>query len=463
MPIVESRVRENLPMSAQPWSSPLEANLRETAVRVALDVAGRLRLPDRIKAAADEAERQGDAAARPPWVPHSLTAGHAGLALLHRHLDLCFPGDGWGDAAQSALEEAIEAAEAADSIELGLGSGLCGLALAAQLLAPPDGSYEGLLQSLDELVAQGQVARIAALRGARSGFAPNVFDAIAGLSGVARYWLRRRGCLGTERPLRDAIGALVALARPDAGKPRWHTPPALMVPGPMAKLFPGGYVDCGLAHGVPGPLSVLALARLQGVDVDGLAEAIGHLASWLGSSRCDDAWGINWPYGIPLGAGGSAPVQPGSHGPSSEPARAGWCYGSPGVARSLYLAGQALGQPELCAIGVQAIDSALARPPQARRLSSMNLCHGHAGLLHIALRFQQQVPRETRRRAIRELTASILQHHAPDSLLGYHDAAPDGGEVDEPALLTGAAGIALALLAAACDVEPVWDCALLIS
>jgi hypothetical protein len=428
-----------------------------------LDVAGRLRAPDRVKAAVQESARQGDAATGPPWVPHSLTAGHAGLALLHRHLDLCFPGDGWGDAATSTLEEAIEAAEAAASMELGLGSGLCGLALAAQLLAPPDGGYEELLQSLDELVAQGQAARIDALRGERSGFAPNVFDGLAGLSGVARYWLRRRGGVGAERPLSDAIGALVALARPDAATPRWHTPPALMVPGAMAELFPGGYVDCGLAHGVAGPLAVLSLARLQRVEVDGLAEAIGHLASWLASSRCDDAWGINWPHGVPLAAARSEGVQPGSHAPSSEPARAGWCYGSPGVARSLYLAGQALGRPDLCAIGLQGIDSALARPPQARRLSSQHLCHGQAGLLQIALRFQHEAPQETRLRAVHELASSILEHHAPDSLLGYRDVAPNGGEVDEPTLLTGAPGIALALLAAACDVEPAWDCALLIS
>ena len=207
---------------------------------------------------------------------------------------------------------------------------------------------------------------------------------------------------------------------------------------------------------------VLSLARLQGVDADGLGEAIDNLASWLSSNRCDDAWGINWPYGVPLAAAGNAAVQPGSQGPSREAARAGWCYGSPGVARSLYLAGQALGRPDLCAIGVQGIDSALARPPHARRLASMHLCHGQAGLLQIALRFQQEVPRETRRRAIHELASSILEHHAPDSLLGYRDA-PNGAEVDDPALLTGSTGIALALLAAACDVEPVWDCALLIS
>jgi len=449
-----AQVRENPSMSAPRWSSHLEADLRETAIRVALDVAGRLRGADRVAIAVNEAQRQGDAATMPPWVPHSLMAGHAGLALLHRQLDLCFPGDGWDRAALSALELAIEAVEAADSIELGLGSGLCGLALAAQLLAPTDGGYEELLQSLDELVAQTQTGRIDALCGVRSGFPPNVFDALAGLSGVARYWLLRRGRSESEEPLRDAIGALVALARSDAGTPRWHTPAPLMVPGAMAKLFPGGYIDCGLAHGVAGPLAVLALARLQGVDVDGLAEAIGRLAAWMASKRCDDAWGINWPYAVPL-AGDDSTL--------GQPARAGWCYGSPGVARSLYLAGQALGQHALCAIGLEAIDAALARPPEARSLASMHLCHGQAGLLQIALRFQHEAPQETRQPAVRELTASILQHHEPESLLGYHDIAPDGRDVDEPGLLTGASGIALALLAAACDVEPAWDCALLIS
>jgi len=436
------------------FRSSLETELRERAIGVALDVGGRMRTPELVAAAVREAQRQGDDATRPPWVPHSLTAGHAGLALLHRQLDLCFPGAGWDDAALRALEAALEAAEGAEFIELGLGSGLSGLALAAQLLAPEDGGSEELLQSLDELVAQGQVARIDALRGARSGFAPEVFDVIAGLSGVARYWLRRRGCMETERPRRDAISALVALARSVDGVPRWHTPATSMISGAMATLFPGGYIDCGLAHGVAGPLAVLSLAQLQGVDVDGLAEAIAHLAAWLSSNRCDDAWGINWPYGVALDAASSA---------SREAARAGWCYGSPGVGRALYLAGQALKQPPLCTMGVQAVDSALARPPHARRLSSRHLCHGDAGLMQIALRIQQDEPSDIRRRAICELAASIVEHHAPDSLLGYRDTGPDGRGVDEPSILTGAPGIALALLAAACDVEPVWDCALLLS
>jgi hypothetical protein len=424
------------------FRSPLDPDLRERAIGVALDIAGRLRTPELVADVLAEA------------ASHSLTAGHAGIALLHRQLDLCFPGAGWDDAALGALEAALEAAEGAQFVELGLASGLSGLALVAQLLAPEDGSSEELLQSLDELVAHGQVARVDALRSTRSGFAAEVFDAIAGLSGVARYWLLRRGSPETERPLRDAMSALVALARSVDGVPRWHTPSRLMVPGAMATLFPGGYIDCGLAHGVAGPLAVLSLAQLQGIEIDGLAEAIAHLASWLSSIRCDDAWGINWPYGVPLDDAASA---------SSAPARAGWCYGSPGVGSSLYLAGQALGQPALSAIGAGGIDSALARPPHARGLSRQHLCHGQAGLMQIALRLQQEVPSEARRRALCELATSILEDRAPDSLLGYRDIGSDGREADELSILTGAPGIALALLAAACDVEPVWDCALLLS
>ena len=446
-------------MSARPWGASLEIDLRQRAIDVALDVADRLRTPQLVAAVVGEAPRPGDGATRPAWMSHSLMVGHAGIALLHRQLDLCFPGAGWDEAALSALEAALEAAEGAEFIELGLGSGLSGLALAAQLLAPADGDSEELLQSLDELVAHGQGARIDALRGARGGFASEVFDAIAGLSGVARYWLRRRARAETARPRHDALAALVALAGSDDGMPRWHTPPASMIPGAMAELFPAGYVDCGLAHGVAGPLAVLSLAQLHGVDVDGLAGAIAHFASWLCSIRCDDAWGSNWPYGVPLDAARGATTQ----SAPGEPARAGWCYGSPGVGRSLYLAGRALGKAELCAIGTQGIDSALARPPHARRLSAQHLCHGAAGLLQIALRLQQDDPHETRRRAICEVAAGIVEHHAPDSLLGYRDTAPDGRAVDEPTFLTGAPGIALTLLAAACDVEPAWDCALLLS
>src|SRR4030095_2026633 len=92
----------------------------------------------------------------------------------------------------------------------------------------------------------------------------------------------------------------------------------------MLRSHPHGNLNCGLAHGIPGPLALLALARLGGIEVAGLAEAIDGLAHWLSANRCDDQWGVNWPTAVALevvDTPGGQTLKPGSavaapHGPS---------------------------------------------------------------------------------------------------------------------------------------------------
>ena len=59
--------------------------------------------------------------------------------------------------------------------------------------------------------------------------------------------------------------------------------------------------------------------------------------------------------------------------------------------------------------------------------------------------------------ATARLMADLLQQFEPSSLLGYRDVEPGGVRVDQPGLLSGAPGVALALLGAAAPVDPGWD------
>ena len=53
----------------------------------------------------------------------------------------------------------------------------------------------------------------------------------------------------------------------------------------MAAQYPHGNLNCGLAHGIPGPLATMSLALLAGVTVPGLAEAVDWAASWRPGMR----------------------------------------------------------------------------------------------------------------------------------------------------------------------------------
>jgi len=101
-------------------------------------------------------------------------------------------------------------------------------------------------------------------------------DLIAGLTGLRRAPLRANG-LG-----RAAVGAWPGSRSRGVGPPRWHTPPAAMADEGMARKCPHGNLNCWLAHIIPGPLALLALAQRSGIVVPGQMAAVksGSPAGW---------------------------------------------------------------------------------------------------------------------------------------------------------------------------------------
>jgi hypothetical protein len=143
--------------------------------------------------------------------------------------------------------------------------------------------------------------------------------------------------------------------------------------------------------------------------------------------------------------------------------RSAWCYGSPGIARSLWLAGQALDNEQYRKLAVDAMSATYRRPLHIRRIDSPTFCHGVAGLAQITLRFANDTRLPEFASASRDLVAQLLDLYEPDSLLGYRDLEPGDNAVDQPGLLDGAPGVAMVLLAAASGVEPTWDRLFLLS
>ena len=87
-----------------------------------------------------------------------------------------------------------------------------------------------------------------------------------------------------------------------------------------------------------GRCQLYLLALRKGVNVSGLPEAITCASDWLALNRFAE-WGVNWPTAVPLvqaDSGWGPQLAPGSAASAPDgPSRCAWCYGSPGIARSL--------------------------------------------------------------------------------------------------------------------------------
>jgi hypothetical protein len=285
------------------------------------------------------------------------------------------------------------------------------------------------------------------------------WDLISGLTGVGVHLLGRRELPERRDALEHVLGGLVALAGDGGEPPRWSTPPDKLYTN-LRELTPAGNVNCGLSHGVPGPLALMSLALEAGVEVPGQLDAMRRTADWLAAQAFPGRFGPEWPAAVPLADGAGPAARPGAALP-------GWCYGNAGVARALWLSSSALADPGLAGTALEALKVALARQRTERPLQAPTLCHGTAGLAQVSLRVAADSGDPEIATAARDLCLELVDVFEPDAPLGYRDVTVGKREprlaVDDPTLLAGAAGTALVLLAGADDHDPEWDRALLLS
>src|SRR5262249_41487720 len=138
------------------------------------------------------------------------------------------------------------------------------------------------------------------------------------------------------------------------------------------------------------------------------------------------------------------------------------------VAAALLVAGRCAGLPAWEREGLAIARRAAGRPPEESGVRDAGLCHGAAGVGHLFNRMYQATGGPTLGAAARSWFRRTLAMRRPGrGVGGYQAFRPDLGAdaawVDDPGILTGAAGIALALLAAITPVEPAWDRSLLLS
>jgi lantibiotic modifying enzyme len=428
----------------------LDHNLSSQAQQAALLVAERLRDHDAVERMAMLQMTIPREYQSPEWSPSSLNCG-VGIAVMYNYVEQCFPGRGWGTFAQRYLSIAATDTQKTPLARPALFGGTSGLVLALSLAVQGTVRYRKTLTSLYEAI-QDQVRLWEAHDpDIDSGLAWGSFDVIIGAAGVLTT------LVSVEQPdevVNEAIAHLLAyltwLTEPGqpAGKERWYVPPTLS-PTDMLERYPQGHWNCGLAHGSPGALAALSLSWLAGYRYPGVAESIGYVAQWLLDHQVPDRQGsMSWPTCI-----GSESASSSQDWQVLPAARTAWCYGVPGVSRSLWLAGQALNDDRLRQAAVEAIEGVLRLPIRERGVPSPTLCHGVAGLLQTCLRFAHDTGSPAVKRQIPLLVEQILDAFDPELPFGFRDL--DYG--DQPGWLTGAAGVAVALLAASMPVSPAWD------
>lgn len=384
---------------------------------------------------------------RPSALPDlSLAGGAAGAALVHAALHPVFPAAGHLARAERRLTQAVEQL-GRGRVDPGLHAGVAGVGwVIAHLVGPPAEGGEDLCAPIDRALA------VVLDRAPWTG----PFDVINGLAGIGVYALERAPHPAAGPLVARVVRRLAETVKPQATGATWWSNPAWLPRSARRAHHPDW--NLGVAHGVAGVIAFLGRAVAAAVDAPTTATArtlLEGAVAWLLSQE------------LPTGAAGCFPwaVAPGI---PRAPARVAWCAGDPGIAAALHVAARSAGEPgwaqEATRIGLRAALRGVADAG----VVDVGLCHGAAGNAHVFHRLHRATGDDRFADAARRWFARALAMRAPGrGVAGFRAYDPDPRGVlgwrSAPGFLTGAAGVALALVAATTDAEPRWDRALLLS
>jgi lantibiotic modifying enzyme len=402
--------------------------------------------------AANRAMEAVDAIARDPRVRASeggdgdaagasLAGGTAGRALLYSYLAACdVDAAAAEDVALEQLESSLTALEEV-RMSASLHEGFAGIAwthahLAGRLFERDDDtSLAAIDEALLDYLSQTPWT--------------DDYDLISGLVGLGVYALEH-----AAEAMRDALATRIVArlserAERHDDRAAWFTGPAMLSP-PQLEQAPNGFYNLGMAHGIPAVVAWLGLVTARAVECDA-GRLVEGAVDWLRAQERppDEAAAFShW-------------LEPGK---ASAPARLAWCYGDPGVAIAMLSAARGAARRDWEADALRIARRAAHRSRESSGVRDAGLCHGAAGVAHVFNRLYQATGEAWLADAARAWFARTLEMRQPGGVGGFlaYTPAPQEHWIAETGLLTGAAGIALALLAACTSIEPEWDRVLLL-
>ncbi|ANF94950.1 lanthionine synthetase C family protein [Paenibacillus bovis] len=437
--------------------SAQHTELSAKAKIIAMEVAERLKNPLQVK---EQVMAPGNISVfgDHPWQDTLLSAGYPGIILLFGELDRQFPEDNWDMIAHDHLLALQEGLRNEGYPNASMFSGLAGVAVAIKAVSHGGTRYQGFLDKLNELIIAEVEDKLRRdeyfFYNNQGGVSPVFYDVIMGLTGTGRYLLEIADEAKAKTTLCSILSYMVELAQPitinGRDVPGWYVPEKHQFTDEDKKRFPNGNFNCGLAHGIPGPMALLSIALIHNIEVEGQREAVEVMARWLIDAARTDESGIYWTSFISYEEQTTGQTAP-------ERARDAWCYGAAGTARALFLAGKALDNEEFYQQGLYGFDSIFKRGEAQWQLSGPTFCHGYAGLLHITSRMAAESGEERFHTYIKEVLSILLRHYDPELPFVFGDLEVQE-YIHKAGILDGAAGVALTLLSLDQPMDKlVWD------
>jgi class I lanthipeptide synthase len=418
-------------------------------------IADRMRESDRVKDLVLSPSNQNSDPAYHlhVWDDLSISSGYSGILLLFTELERHFGEEKWDTAAHQYVLKIKSSIESIGIASCSLYGGLAGICFAIQQASHDGTRYQKLLNVLNtillERVQREYIAPIHEHLKEKKPCPATYYDTIQGISGIGLYYLMNLNSELFAKELTELVKLSISLTQPimidGHTVPGWYLSQKDQFIDLDKQRYPNGNFNLGLSHGIPGIVAFLSIALLHGVRVEGQEEAIERAVLWIQAKRQSHRFSSYWVKCVSFEEEISELRQNHNHGMDA------WCYGSPGVARSLYLAGKALKKEDLKEYALRSFRTIFMRSREEWGLAGPTFCHGISGLLAITTVMAQETLDLELKNQVANLEQLLLQYYQGEYPFGFRDFEPmkEGSyaQIDKAGILEGASGVLLSLLA----------------
>ncbi|MFP4022887.1 MAG: lanthionine synthetase C family protein [Thiohalospira sp.] len=318
--------------------------------------------------------------------------------------------------------------------------GLAGFCWFADHLLQEGFFYEKLNFNLDSLLPHLKEVMLQFLKKGN-------FDYIHGASGIALYFLSRKKMPETKDYLAEYVDLLDKIGDKEGCKYKWLSN--------IARDERKFVYNLCLSHGISSLIIILSKIYSLGINQEKSFQLLNGAVNYLLANEQDFyTVGSHFPNWI-------------SKNSNTQKSRLAWCYGDLGIGIALWLAGKNANNSEWQNKALEILLHCTQRKDlEENFVVDAGLCHGTAGIAHIYNRMYNYTKREEfKQAALYWFDQTFKMAKFEDGLAGYKTwrSVEYGGWQNDYGLLTGIAGIGLALISAVSDIEPTWDECLLLS
>lgn len=332
----------------------------------------------------------------------------------------------------------------------GLYGGIVGVGFSILSISENGTKYQKLLSTINDIIFFETENKLKVAMENLNNVKELYYDVISGLAGDVAYLLNFKDDNKIRGLIKDCLDYLVLLTEDieinSKKVPKFFIKSENTITEEDFSISKYGFINQGLAHGIPSILNILTLSLNNGIEVANQKKAMEKIVNILCKFRYNDGHRSWWYEHISF-------EQYVSEEKPVFMTRESWCYGTPGIARSLYMAGKALKNKEIENIGLKALEALALVGSERWGLDSVSLCHGYSSILVVMSVMYRETKKKEFEKAINESKDYILK----DIQEGYkfkfkdytfeniYDRTTEKCYKEDFSMLTGAIGVFLAL------------------